>query len=401
MVGSLGIWLILSFSLGFGAAGLVFFFLDKGRKKAWEQMDTISDQMKESFSSLSFEVLSKNSDHFLKLAHSAMAAHAEKNDLQLNSKKELIDEQIKSVRGDLSQIEKLMQSLEKDREQKFSELSTVLKFSTAEIGKLKTTAEQLNQVLSNRKERGQWGERMAEDILAKIGFVEGINYERQKTLAESPNRPDYSFYLPGEMKVSMDVKFPFDNYLRLAETSESVLKTDYQQKFLRDVRNRIKEVTGKNYMGADEETLDYVILFIPNEQVFSFILEKDQSILDDALKMKVVLCAPISLYAILSIIRQAMNNFRLEKNMAEAFALISEFHGQWENFLQEMISCGKKIDGAQESFHKLCSTRKGKLEATVSKIGELSQLPQSKREERSDPLIGSKSLEPTKLNMTI
>jgi DNA recombination protein RmuC len=167
------------------------------------------------------------------------------------------------------------------------------------------------------------------------------------------------------------------------------------------VRNRIKEVTTKEYMGVREGTLDYVILFIPNEQVFSFILEKDQSVLDDALKMKVVLCAPISLYAILSIIRQAMNNFRLEKNLAQAFVLISEFHVQWEKFIQEMSVCGKKIEGAQESFQKLCVARKTALEGAIKRIDELSQISPPTSSAKADETIVSGEIEKLpKMNMT-
>ena len=33
------------------------------------------------------------------------------------------------------------------------------------------------------KARGQWGERMAEDVLRLAGFVEGVNYRKRQALA--------------------------------------------------------------------------------------------------------------------------------------------------------------------------------------------------------------------------
>ena len=58
---------------------------------------------------------------------------------------------------------------------------------------------------------------MAEDVLRLSGFIEGVNYLKQKTLETAAGRPDYTFPLPQGRKVNMDVKFPLDNYVRFLE----------------------------------------------------------------------------------------------------------------------------------------------------------------------------------------
>ena len=78
------------------------------------------------------------------------------------------------------------------------------------------------------KKRGEWGERMAEDILRLVGLVEGINYIKQKTLEGSSGRPDYTFFLPNSMKINMDVKFPLDNYQNYLDA-----QTDHDKKDLK------------------------------------------------------------------------------------------------------------------------------------------------------------------------
>ena len=65
--------------------------------------------------------------------------------------------------------------------------------------------------------RGQWGERIAEDVLRLSGFLEGVNYLRQHTLTDSGGRPDYTFLMPNGLVMHMDVKFPLDNYLRFLD----------------------------------------------------------------------------------------------------------------------------------------------------------------------------------------
>ena len=102
--------------------------------------------------------------------------------------------------------------------------------------------------------------------------------------------------------------------------------------FLRDVRTRIKEVTTRDYINPEEETLDYVLVFIPNEQVYAFINQNDPALIDEALKSKVILCSPFTLFAILAIIRQAMDNFSTAKTANDMLRLIGGFNKEWEKF---------------------------------------------------------------------
>ena len=76
---------------------------------------------------------------------------------------------------------------------------------------------------------------------------------------------------------------------------------------------RIKEIQNREYINPAEGTLDFVLLFIPNEQVYSFVQRNSPGLMDEALKQKVVLCSPFTLYAMLSVIRQAFENFHYEK----------------------------------------------------------------------------------------
>jgi DNA recombination protein RmuC len=268
-------------------------------------------------------------------------------------------------------VEDLVTGFEKDREKKYGELANQLKTTAEQTGKLQETTSQLSEALVSTKARGQWGERMAEDVLRLAGFVEGINYKRQKALEASGTRPDYTFLLPQDLIVNMDVKFPLDNYLRYLETNGESDREKYKIQFLRDVRGRIKEVTTRDYINPEENTVDYVIVFIPNEQVYAFINEHDNSVLDDALKHKVILCSPITLYAVLAVIRQAVDNFSLEKTAAHMLSLFGAFNKQWIAFTKSLEKMGKRIDEAQKEFNFLTSTRRNQLERPLRQIEDL------------------------------
>ena len=290
---------------------------------------------------------------------------------ELEGKKQLIDQTLGVMKEDLQKVQELVKVFEKDREKKFGELTSQLKATAEQTGRLQETTSQLKGALASTKVRGQWGERMAEDILRLAGFVEGVNYQRQKALETVSARPDYTFILPQGLKVNMDVKFPLNNYLRYLEAEGESDREKCKSQFLRDVRGRIKEVTTRDYINPAENTLDYVIVFIPNEQVYAFINEHDRSLLDDALRNRVILCSPITLYAILAVIRQAVENFNLEKTTEQILSLLGSFSKQWSLFLKSMEKMGKKIEDAQSEFTALNATRRNQLERPLKQIEEL------------------------------
>jgi DNA recombination protein RmuC len=226
---------------------------------------------------------------------------------------------------------------------------------------------------------------MAEDVLRLAGFQEGINYHKQKTMEAAGKRPDFTFFLPNGLRINMDVKFPFDNYLRYLETNEDGEKARRKDRFLKDVRARVREITTREYIHPEDNTLDYALLFIPNENVYSFIQEEDASLLDDALKASVILCSPLTLYAILAVIRQSVESFNLEKTTAEVLAHMANFQKQWEAFVGSMDKMGKRLEEARQEFDHLVSTRKNQVERPLRKIEQMRQeqgiLPASDAEE--------------------
>jgi len=159
-----------------------------------------------------------------------------------------------------------------------------------------------------------------------------------------------------------------NNYLAYLHSENEIEKINYKQAFLKDVRNRVKEVITRGYINPADHTVDYVIVFIPNEQVYAFINETDQAIMDEALKNKVILSSPITLYAILSIIHQAVENFNLEQTASQILSLLSDFSKQWDKYKEVMERMGKRIDDAQKEFQTLMTTRSNALERPLQKI---------------------------------
>jgi DNA recombination protein RmuC len=374
---------------GFFGAAIVFIIQLVKRREAREiarelvseaetekvkDLEVFLGRVKDSLGAMSFDALKKTSEEFLKLAESKLGQQTQSGEKELEGKKKLIDQTLESMRTDLHKMQDLVAGFEKDRVQKYGELSAHLRAAAEQTAKLQDTANHLRQALVSTKARGLWGERMAEDVLQLAGFVEGVNYLKQKALEGAGSRPDYTFQLPQGRKVNMDVKFPMNSYLRYLETENDMEREVQKGQFLRDVRNRIREVTTRDYINPEDETLDYVLVFIPNEQVYAFINQNDPTIIDEALKSKVILCSPFTLFAILAIIRQAMDNFSTAKAASEMLQLIGQFNKEWEKFRESMDKMGRKIEDARDEFQKLSTTRRNKLERPLQKIEDLRRL---------------------------
>jgi DNA recombination protein RmuC len=350
-----------------------------------ESEKTTVENLKNIFGNLSFDALQKSTDEFLKIAKERLESERSKDSEELEKKKILIDRQLQTVSEKISEMSGRVDASEKDRISKFSELSGSLTQAKESIDRLSRSTETLSMALSNSRVRGQWGERMAEDVLRLAGMTEKVNYTKQ-TMVDNGGRPDFTFLMPRGLVLNMDVKFPFDNYLRYLEAGTENERDNFRKIFLRDVRSKISEITTREYIDPGQNTVDYVILFIPNEQVYSFIQEQDSSIIEECLKNKVIMCSPFTLFAILAVIRQAVDNFALEQRSKEILSLLGNFRVQWGRFADSIKKLGDKIDSVQKEYHNIITTRKNQLDRVVMRIEEKRVMEGIEAEPETEPL---------------
>lgn len=341
--------------------------------KETEHEKTIA-QLKESFSSLSLQALNQNTQSFLQMANETLAKQTVSGSKELQGKKEAIEQTLATMKTELDKVQKTVGEFEKDRQRKFTELTLQLKAAAEQTEQLKTTTSQLNQALSSSQVRGQWGERMAEDILRLSGLEQGIHYLKQSSInTEEGNRsrPDYTFYLPQKRVINMDVKFPLENYMNYLAAKTEPERDLFKKKFLDDARKMVTDVAKRGYIDANHNTLDYMLLFVPNEQVYAFLNEHDRTMIDNALQRKIILCSPMTLYAVLSVIHMAVENFTIEQKAAEIQAVLGNFKKQWEKFSESFDKVGKKIRETQTAFEELTTTRRNALDRQLNKVDTL------------------------------
>jgi DNA anti-recombination protein RmuC len=114
----------------------------------------------------------------------------------LHVRQQSFEQRTRELRGELARVTDLVAALQRERAEQQGRVESRLAEVVAVSGKLADTTQSLRQALANPKARGQWGERMADDVLRAAGLVEGISYRKQSS-TRAGTVPDFTFSLPG------------------------------------------------------------------------------------------------------------------------------------------------------------------------------------------------------------
>jgi DNA recombination protein RmuC len=300
-----------------------------------------------------------------RLTSAQLDRHLTSGSRERSARDDAVRHHLSELGARLERVSQAMAGLREDRAGQQSQLLERLTEAQRVTESLRTTTEGLQRALANPQARGQWGERMADDVLRAAGLVEGVNYAKQRTLVDG-TRPDVTFFLPDDRVQHMDVKFPLAGYLRWCEAGTDVERDAALTAFLRDVRNRVRELARPGY--ADEGTTGFVLLFIPNEAVYGFIHGHDPALADEALARNVVLCSPFTLFAVLGVIRQAADAVAVQRGADEVLTLLAGFTKQWEQFTERLDALGKNLQTVQNTYEQVNGPRRRQLERQLERV---------------------------------
>jgi DNA recombination protein RmuC len=361
---------IFAFILGLGSAIVLFFVFKKSLMPKGEDVNNaVAQSVELKIREILPDVMKTANESLILLANQQLGKEKGEIKTDIENKRAEIERLVKVIQQDLKDSKLDLDKAEKDRIGSFMALKNQLEESTRITDKLSATTENLKKVLSNNQLRGQFGEQVAEDLLKMSGFVKGTDYE-YNTAQESTDggRPDFTIFLPDGTKINVDSKFPYANLQKLTEAENAEQRELYKKAFERDVKEKVKQVTGRNYINPDDKTVDFVILFIPNEMIFSYIYDKMNDIWSDAMTKKVVFAGPFSFTAILRLVKQAYDNFKYQKNIREIVGHVKAFEKEFGTFYEEFQKVGERIESLQKQYTSVNTTRSNQLLKRVERI---------------------------------
>jgi DNA recombination protein RmuC len=105
--------------------------------------------------------------------------------------------------------------------------------------------------------------------------------------------------------------------------------------------------------------------------VYSFVHENDRDLADVALRDRVVLCSPYTLFAVLAVVRQAMDHFLLERTSDEILRCLGGLTAEWGKFSGQLDKVGRAVDSLHRSYEDLAGTRRRQFEKRLDQVDAL------------------------------
>jgi DNA recombination protein RmuC len=313
-------------------------------------------------------VLDQANESLVRMANEKLSAESKQNRIDIENKRGEIERLVKTIKEDLNKSKKELEMSDKERINTFSALKNSLEEYKKVTEQLSVSTEGLKKALSNNQVRGQFGEQVADELLKMAGFVRGIDYEFNKEQAGSETRPDFAVFLPDGTRINVDSKFPYSNLQKMSEAESKEQKMEYHKLFVQDVKEKIKQVTNRDYINPEDKTVDFVILFIPNEMIFSYIYDKMPEVWQDAMSQKVILAGPFTFTAILRMVKQSYDNFKIQQNIYGVIQHVKGFEKEWDKFSDSFEKVGGRIQALQKQYEEVEGTRYRQLQRSIDKV---------------------------------
>ena len=252
----------------------------------------------------------------------------------------------------------------------------------------------LISVLNNNQSRGQWAEFQVEDLLEIMEYKEGLHYQTQKRMS-SGTIPDFTFYLPENKTINMDSKFPLTNYMEIAKLNrdleDETLDELARKEITESIRSKNKEFLDKaiktkiddtssreGYISAEEGTVDFVLMYIPLENLYHFLLTSEiganrTPVIQYAFSKKVILVSPQTLMAYLETIRHSMKLFSLQTDTKNILATHEKIKVEIRKFIESFDDVTKRLDQTVKSIEALKTTRVNKLEKSFEELDSVNK----------------------------
>lgn len=245
-------------------------------------------------------------------------------------------------------------------------LSEQLKQMHATTTTLGAEAEKLSRALqAGPKIQGDFGEMKLNDLLDKFGFTKGVEYDVQYTMRDSKGnvirnddtndmmRPDVVLHYPDHKDVVIDSKASLTAFINYVNAGTDDERKVYLEEHVKSVRRHVDELSAKNYGKYSMEggtTLDFVIMFVPQEAAMQLAVSADASLWNYAFERNVIITGEQNLFSLLRLLQIAWTQQRQAENQEKVFDMASTLVDRVQLFVERFDRLDSDIDGVRKSF---------------------------------------------------
>ena len=281
----------------------------------------------------------------------------------LDDLRQAVEHLVSPLRDTLARVEGQLHELESARIDAYARLTEQVGFVRQSSEQLRVETGALVSALRAPQTRGQWGEMQLRRVVELAGMLEHCDFEEQVSVSTSGavQRPDLVVRLAGGKSVVVDAKVSLAAYLTAAETSDDVVRADRLRAHAKHLRAHVDGLAAKEYWTAFQPCPELVVLFVPGEAFLAPALEQDPTLLEDAMRKRVVIATPTTLIAMLRTVAYAWQQEALTANAREVFEVGRELHRRLGALGGHVEKLGKSLRRTVDDYNRTV----GSLERSV------------------------------------
>ena len=320
--------------------------------------------LREAFRALSAEALKQSAPEFLRLAEQTFGKFQETAKGDLAQRQESIKTLVEPLKQQLETYQKRLRDAETTQADTLGKVKEQLEKLALSNQSLAQETQQFRMVLHSNQARGKWGEETLRRVVEAAGMSAHCDFTEQTQAGE--NRPDLVVRLPGDRVIIVDAKVPDFDFLNALESADDTRRAEALAAHAAKLKGTIKALADRDYPGQFPNALDYVVLFVPAESLFSAALEGDHDLIIWAAEKRILLATPASLIALLRSVSVSWQQHAQTQNAREIAEAAQELYARVVTFTDHFDKIGDGLKRANESFNKAV----GSYERMVRPAGE-------------------------------
>jgi DNA recombination protein RmuC len=262
-----------------------------------------------------------------------------------------IQEIIKPLGESLKSLDEKVGVLEKNRAEAYGKLNEQVTNTTGLLDALRTETTNLSSALRRNDARGRWGELQLRRIIEMIGMSEHVSFDEQKQqVGDGSGRPDVTIHLPNNRVLYVDSKAPMNSYLDAINEVDIDRRKTLFDAHANALKGHIRTLASRNYVD-DNESLNYVIMFIPTESSLAAAFEVYPNLIEDAAQAKVVLTSPTSLVIALNTIAMLWQEDTQVRNAQEMIKESGDLYGRLITFINHFSKVGDNLKRSMDTYN--------------------------------------------------
>ncbi len=277
--------------------------------------------------------------------------------------KENIDRILNPLQEKLSEFKaKVEETYDKESKERFS-LDSRIRELVELNQRISQEANNLTKALKgDTKTQGDWGEVILESILEKSGLARNQQYFVQETITDDMGnpvlnengkrmRPDVMVVYPDNRRIIIDSKVSLTAYTRYVDADDADGSDKALSEHIRSVKSHIDELAAKHYQDHIE-SLDFVMMFIPNEPAYLVAMQKDINLWQYAYSKRVLLISPTNLIAALKLVVDLWKRENQSRNALDIAERGARLYDKFVGFVEKMNEIGKHLGNATKSYNE-------------------------------------------------